>query len=103
MQYYFKMLNGKTFWRGSKDGFGVMQDSRYPEYFIGDKDGNPVGGTSWSVHCKSQWNDTESGEEKRRMGGGRRGGGGGERGGERERGRERSMDRKQERKIGTRN
>ena len=63
---YHKFLNGKTFWRGNNEEFGGRN---YPDYFIGDKDGNPVGGTAWSIHCRMQWNDTESGEEKRRNGG----------------------------------
>ena len=46
-----KFLNGKTFWRGPSDTFGIDagQDPRrsYPDYFIGDKDGNPVAQTGW--------------------------------------------------------
>ena len=63
---YHKFLNGKTFWRGDNEEYGGRN---YPDYFIGDKDGNPVGGTAWSIRCRMQWNDTESGEEKRRNGG----------------------------------
>ena len=63
---YHKFLNGKTFWRGNNNEFGGRS---YPDYFIGDKDGNPVGGTAWSIRCRMQWNDTESGEEKRKFGG----------------------------------
>ena len=50
---YHKFLNGKTFWRGDNEEYGGRN---YPDYFIGDKDGNPVGGTAWSIRCRSQWN-----------------------------------------------
>ena len=73
---YHKYLNGKTYWRGSTDQFGDNGDTNnadprqeYPDYFIGDKEGNPVGGTSWMIRCRSAWNDTESGDEKREFGG----------------------------------
>jgi len=64
---YYKYLNGKTFWRGNDDIFGAG----YGElgYFIGDKEGNPVGGTAFIITCKAAWNDTESGAEKRKYGG----------------------------------
>ena len=65
---YFKFLNGKTFWRGNADAF-TPGKNKYPKYFIGDKSGNPVGGTTWQIQCKSGWNDTESGAEKRSNGG----------------------------------
>ena len=65
---YFKFLNGKTFWRGNADAF-TPGKNKYPKYFIGDKSGNPVGGTTWQIQCKSGWNDTESGAEKRNNGG----------------------------------
>ena len=52
---YHKILNGKTFWRGNVETF----NEGYPEYFIGDKNGNPVGGNSFNIHCHSGWNDTE--------------------------------------------
>ena len=57
---YHKILNGKTFWRGNVETF----NEGYPEYFIGDKNGNPVGGSSFNIHCHAGWNDTE-----RRVGG----------------------------------
>jgi len=64
---YYKYLNGKTFWRGGNDLFGA--DYEKLGYFIGDKEGNPVGGTAFIITCKAQWNDTESGPEKRKYGG----------------------------------
>ena len=51
---YFKILNGKTYHRGN----GV------PPIMVGDKNGNPVGGTAFSIHCHATWNSTE-----RRLGG----------------------------------
>jgi len=64
---YYKFLNGKTFWRGGNDHFG----EGYGEmgYFLGDKEGKPVGGTAFAITCKALWNDTESGAEKRKYGG----------------------------------
>ena len=52
---YHKILNGKTFWRGNVETF----NEGYPEYFIGDKNGDPVGGNSFNIHCHSGWNDDE--------------------------------------------
>ena len=46
-----------------------FQNFGYPDYFLGDKEGNPVGGTAFSVVCKGAWNDDESGVEKRKYGG----------------------------------
>ena len=62
---YYKFLNGKTFWRGTNDNFDQFG---YSEYFVGDKEGNPVGGTSFKVVCKGAW-EGEDGEEKRKYGG----------------------------------
>ena len=64
---YYKYLHGKTFWRGGSDLFG--DDYQKLGYFIGDKEGHPVGGTAFIIICKAQWNDTESGIEKRKYGG----------------------------------
>ena len=63
---YYKYLNGKTYWRGDKD---IFNGKSYPDYFIGDKEGKPVGGTAFAVTCKAAWNDTESGDEQRKYGG----------------------------------
>ena len=52
---YYKILNGKTYWRGVDETY----KGQYPEYFVGDKNGDPVGGTSFSIHCHSAWNDSE--------------------------------------------
>ena len=64
---YFKILNGKTseksgtFWRGNTGMFKGNDYERfqYPEYFVGDKNGNPVGGNSFNIHCHAYWTDPE--------------------------------------------
>ena len=56
---YFKILNGETFWTGNTGMFkgNNYQRFKYPEYFIGDKKGKPVGGSSFAIHCHKYWTD----------------------------------------------
>ena len=54
---YYKILYGKTYYRGNFESF----DS---PYFIGDRNGDPVNGTAFVIHCHSGWNDPH-----RKMGG----------------------------------
>jgi len=66
---YFKYLNGKTYKRGNPLGpeswnhRGSSGDERRKggldaDYFVGDKFGNPVDGTGWTLHCHFGWNTT---------------------------------------------
>ena len=50
---YFKFLNGKTYWRGNAETF------KSDGYFVGDANGDPVGGTAFYTSCTKAWNDPE--------------------------------------------
>ena len=55
---YYKILNGKTYWKGATGMFkGGIEKFKYPEYFVGDKNGDPVGGSSFNIHCHGYWTD----------------------------------------------
>lgn len=57
---YYKILNGKTYWKGETGMFkGGIEKFKYPEYFVGDKNGNPVGGSSFNIHCHGYWYDPD--------------------------------------------
>ena len=65
--YYFKMLNGKTYQRG-EEGFrqhprgwatGGPKDTYSASFFVGDKFGNPVGKSSFRIDCNYHWKDDE--------------------------------------------
>merc|ERR1719334_877092 len=66
---YCKYLNGKTYLRGNPLGpeghnhRGSSGDERREggfdgDYFVGDKFGNPVDGTGWTLLCTFGWNTT---------------------------------------------
>merc|ERR1719186_36145 len=48
---YFKYLNGKMYRRGDP-----LKSELGRDYFVGDKFGQPVGGTGWRIHCHGAWN-----------------------------------------------
>ena len=50
---YYKFLNGKTYWRGNAETF------KSDGYFVGDANGDPVGGTAFYTSCTKAWNDPE--------------------------------------------